>query len=30
MRQLLNLRPVHIQILRLFGKAVQNCYFLDP
>ncbi len=30
MRQLLNLRPVHIQILRLFGKPVQNCYFLDP
>jgi transposase len=29
-RQLLNLRPVHIQILRLFGKPVQNCYFLDP
>ena len=30
MRQLLNLRPVYIQILRLFGKSVQNCYFLDP
>jgi len=30
MRKLLNLRPVHIQILRLFGKSVQNCYFLDP
>ncbi len=29
MRQILNLRPVHIQILRLFGKRVQNCYFLD-
>lgn len=30
MRQLLNLRPVHIQILHLFGKPVQNCYSLDP
>ncbi len=30
MRQLLNLRPVHIQIFRIFGKPVQNCYFLDP
>lgn len=30
MRQLLNLRPIHIQILRLFGKPIQNCYFLDP
>jgi transposase len=30
MRQLLNLRPIHIQILRLFGKPVQNCYSLDP
>jgi transposase len=30
MRQLLNLRPVHAQILRLFGKPIQNCYFLDP
>jgi transposase len=30
MRQLLNLRPIHTQILRLFGKPVQNCYFLDP
>lgn len=28
--QLLNLRPVHIQILHLFGKPVQNCYSLDP
>jgi transposase len=29
-RQLINLRPIHIQILRLLGKPVQNCYFLDP
>lgn len=29
-RQLLNLRPIHIQILRLFGKPIQNCHFLDP
>lgn len=29
MRQLLNLRPVHYQILRLFGLAVQNCYLID-
>lgn len=28
-RQLLNLRPVHTQILLLFSKSVQNCYFLD-
>lgn len=30
MRQLLNLRPIHTQVLRLFGKPVQYCYFLDP
>ncbi len=30
MRQLLNLWPTHIQILRLFGKPAQNCYFLNP
>jgi transposase len=30
LRQLLNLRPIHTQILSLFGKPVQNCYFLDP
>jgi transposase len=30
LRQLPNLRPIHTQILRLFGKSVQNCYFLDP
>jgi transposase len=28
-RQLLNLRPVHRHILRLFGKPIQNCYLLD-
>lgn len=30
MRKLLNLRPVHAQILRLFGTPVHNCYFFDP
>lgn len=25
-RQLLNLRPVHYQILKLFGRSVLNCY----
>lgn len=30
LRQLLNLRPVHTHILRLFGKPVHYCYFLDP
>ena len=30
LRQLLNLHPIHTQILSLFGKPVQNCYFLDP
>lgn len=29
-RQVLNLRPVHIQILNLFGQTVQNYYFFDP
>ena len=28
-RQVLNLRPVHQQIIRLFGAQVRNCYFLD-
>jgi transposase len=28
-RQVLNLRPVHEQIVRLFGIQVRNCYFLD-
>ena len=30
MRQFINLRPVHIHILRLFGNSVQNCYSLGP
>jgi len=29
LRQVLNLRPVHQQIIRLFGSQVRNCYFLD-
>jgi transposase len=29
-RQVLNLRPVHIQILRLFGPHIQECYLIDP
>jgi transposase len=29
LRQVLNLRPVHQQIIRLFGSHVRNCYFLD-
>ena len=29
-RQVLNLRPVHQQVIRLFGSHVCNCYFLDP
>jgi len=29
-RQVLNLRPVHQQVIRLFGSQVCNCYFLDP
>jgi transposase len=28
-RQVLNLRPVHEQIVRLFGTQVRKCYFLD-
>ena len=28
-RQVLNLRPVHQQIIRLFGSHVRNCYFPD-
>ena len=30
LRQVLNLRPLHQQIIRLFGSQVRNCYFLDP
>jgi transposase len=29
LRQVLNLRPVHQQIIRLFGSQVRSCYFLD-
>lgn len=29
LRQVLNLRPVHRQIISLFGTPVQNCYCLD-
>lgn len=29
-RKLLNLRPVHQQIIRLLGPQVQKCYFWDP
>ncbi len=29
-RQALNLRPVHIQVLRLFGPQIQRCYLIDP
>ena len=28
-RQVLNLRPVHLQILRLLGNSVLNCYLID-
>ena len=28
--QILNLRPVHHQIMRLLGPHVQKCYFSDP
>jgi transposase len=30
LRQVLNLRPVHQQIIRLLGPHVRNCYFLNP
>ena len=29
-RQALNIRPVHIQVLRLFGPQIQRCYLIDP
>lgn len=29
-RQIINLRPIHIQILRLFGPLIQKCYGLGP
>jgi transposase len=28
LRQVLNLRPVHQQVIRLFSSQVRNCYFL--
>jgi transposase len=28
-RQVLNLRPVHLQVLRLFGPQTQKCYLID-
>lgn len=30
LRQVLNLRPVHQQIIRLLGSQVQKCYLTDP
>jgi transposase len=29
LRQVLNLRPIHQQIIRLLGPQVQNCYLVD-
>lgn len=29
-RKLLNLRPVHQQVIQLLGPQVQECYFFDP
>lgn len=29
LRQVLNLRPVHQQVIRLFNSQVRNCYFLN-
>jgi transposase len=29
-RKLLNLRPVHQQVIRLLGPQVQKCYLFDP
>jgi transposase len=29
-RQVLNLRPVHLQVLRLFGPHIQKCYLIEP
>lgn len=29
LRQVLNLRPVHLQVLRLFGPQIQKCYLID-
>lgn len=30
LRQMLNMRPLHIQIIRLLGPLVQKCYLDDP
>jgi transposase len=30
LRQVLNLRPVHRQVIRLLGPRVQKCYLLSP
>ena len=30
LRQILNMRPVHQQIIRLFGSQVYKCYLTDP
>ncbi len=29
LREVLNVRPVHQQIIRMFGSLVSNCYLLD-
>jgi transposase len=29
LRQVLNIRPVHLQVLRLFGPQIQKCYLID-
>ena len=29
-RKILNMRPVHIQVVRLLGPQVQKCYLLGP
>jgi transposase len=28
-RQIMNLRPVHLQIIRLLGPQIQKCYLVD-
>jgi len=30
LRKILNLRPVHLQIIRLLGPRVRQCYLFDP
>jgi len=29
LRQVLNLRPVHLQVLRLFGPQIRKCYLVE-